>query len=243
MFGNNPIRKQDKGDGKQLWIQEVFYSIQGEGPFMGRSALFVRFAGCNLQCDFCDTEFESSEWRPTLEELRGVIHTKLDAMSTNMQDDNVATDLIVLTGGEPFRQNLVPLVNQLLDDGFTVQVETAGTLSWPDFPFEDDACHIVVSPKTPKVHKDFHRLGIAWKYIIDEMDNFSTIGLPMYKEHTSNGKQIATPKLFNRVEIFVQPCDRKTKALNDANTQKALDIALRHGYRISLQMHKQLGVE
>ena len=149
MFGNNPIRKQDKGDGQQLWIQEIFYSIQGEGPFAGRPALFVRFAGCNLQCSFCDTEFESSAWYPTFSELRGAIHTKLDAKSTYMENDELVTSLVVLTGGEPFRQNIVPLVKQLLQDGFTVQVETAGTLSWSNFPFEDDECHVVVSPKTP----------------------------------------------------------------------------------------------
>ena len=66
MFGTNPSRKQVLDDGQELWVQEVFYTLQGEGPFSGQPALFIRLAGCNLRCFWCDTEFESSTWRPGL---------------------------------------------------------------------------------------------------------------------------------------------------------------------------------
>ena len=59
MFGNNPIRKPESGDGSHLQVQEIFPTVQGEGPNTGVPSVFVRLGGCNLACDFCDTEFES----------------------------------------------------------------------------------------------------------------------------------------------------------------------------------------
>ena len=60
MFGGNVARKQVLDDGQQLWVQEVFYTLQGEGPWTGHPSIFVRLAGCNLKCFWCDTDFESS---------------------------------------------------------------------------------------------------------------------------------------------------------------------------------------
>ena len=61
MFGKNPIRKAEKGDGSVLQIQEIFPTVQGEGPHTGVPSVFVRLGGCNLACSFCDTEFENFE--------------------------------------------------------------------------------------------------------------------------------------------------------------------------------------
>jgi len=69
MLGKNPTRPQYLNDGQALWIQEVFYTLQGEGPFSGELAVLVRTGGCNLKCFWCDTNFESSTWHPTLNEL------------------------------------------------------------------------------------------------------------------------------------------------------------------------------
>src|SRR5580658_3582582 len=102
-----PIRQQELTDGQSLWVQEVFYTLQGEGPFSGVPAVFVRLAGCNLACFWCDTDFESSTWRPTFDELLANIEEKRPAIC----------NLIVITGGEPFRQNIRPLVCHLLDSG------------------------------------------------------------------------------------------------------------------------------
>ena len=57
MFGKNPIRKPENHDGNFLKIQEIFYTIQGEGIYSGYPAVFVRLGGCNLACKFCDTDF------------------------------------------------------------------------------------------------------------------------------------------------------------------------------------------
>jgi hypothetical protein len=95
-LGDNPIRPQDLGDGQRLWIQEVFYTLQGEGCCAGQPAVFVRLGGCNLGCFWCDTEFESSSDQPTLDQLVERVGQLRPAVC----------DLVVLTGGEPFRQNV-----------------------------------------------------------------------------------------------------------------------------------------
>ena len=59
MFGKNPILPPKKTDGKNLDIQEIFATFQGEGIFTGFPAIFIRLGGCNLACQFCDTEFDS----------------------------------------------------------------------------------------------------------------------------------------------------------------------------------------
>lgn len=60
MFGNNPIRKQVLRDDGALYISGIFATIQGEGPLTGTPAIFIRLSGCNLQCGFCDTDFEDT---------------------------------------------------------------------------------------------------------------------------------------------------------------------------------------
>jgi len=59
MFGTNPLSKPIESDGLYLEVQDIFSTIQGEGPFAGKPAVFLRLAGCNLRCFFCDTDFES----------------------------------------------------------------------------------------------------------------------------------------------------------------------------------------
>lgn len=100
-------------------IREIFESIQGEGPYVGEKQLFIRFCGCNLNCNYCDTDFDvekSQDYTPTelFEEI-----TKLDDVFT-----------VSLTGGEPlvsvaFLTEFLPL---LKGAGHFVYLETNGTL-------------------------------------------------------------------------------------------------------------------
>ena len=94
-------------------VNQIFYSLQGEGRNTGRAAVFVRFAGCNLRCSFCDTDFSS--WR-------------------EMSDDEIVaaisqypTRLVVLTGGEPTLQVDRPLVDLLHAHGYEIAMESNGT--------------------------------------------------------------------------------------------------------------------
>lgn len=100
-----------------LQLSEIFYSLQGEGTFTGTPALFVRLAGCNLSCDFCDTDY-SLKFLASVPEV--VEHVRREGQGCPM---------VILTGGEPFAQTQTPeLIDALRDDKRRVHVESNGTI-------------------------------------------------------------------------------------------------------------------
>jgi organic radical activating enzyme len=130
--------EKQSGKKKQYSINEVFYSIQGEGVHAGRAAIFVRFAGCNLKCTFCDTD-HAERVRMTAKEL-------IAAMKTANDDCHQ----VVLTGGEPALQLDVDLVRALHAEGYWLQIETNGTKALPVNLGRGSAAyrdHVTVSPK------------------------------------------------------------------------------------------------
>ncbi len=230
MHGKNPVRPQELNDGMSLWVQSVFYTLQGEGPFIGTPALFVRLAGCNLQCYWCDTDFESSTWRPDLTEL-------LERIDSQMPEH---CQLVVITGGEPFRQNIAPLVATLLKRGLTIQIETNGTL-WVELP-ESPNLHIVCSPKTSFLHEQLLPRITSFKYVLDATSIDPTDGLPNAStQKTGTETRIARPP--NQSNVFVMPLDTGKSAENESNRQACVEVAMRHGYRLTLQSHKLLNIE
>lgn len=223
MFGANPIRKQELRTDGMLWVQEVFRTIQGEGPLAGRPAVFIRLAGCNLACKFCDTEFESGE----------MVHE--DAVETEAWRLAFGwkRPLFVLTGGEPFRQDIRYLVKRLLQTG-DVQIETAGTLWLEGLP--NDA-EIVVSPKTGQIKAAIMGKASAFKYILRAGEVDAEDGLPSTMPTGVLGR-VARPR--PGAEVFVQPCDDHEPMRNKENLEAAKESALKFGYRLSLQQHKIL---
>ena len=100
-------------------INDIFYSLQGEGHNTGRAAVFVRFAGCNLRCPFCDTEFET--YREMTDED---IVAAVEALCPQPV-------LVVLTGGEPTLQADEAFIDLLHSRGFEVAMESNGTRPAP----------------------------------------------------------------------------------------------------------------
>ena len=100
-------------------INEIFYSLQGEGRNTGRAAVFVRFSGCNLRCPFCDTDFKEYT-EMTADEILETIHPWKHC------------GFVVLTGGEPSLQTDDALVEALHQEGFYIAMETNGTHSVPE---------------------------------------------------------------------------------------------------------------
>jgi 7-carboxy-7-deazaguanine synthase len=219
MHGANPIRKPLQHDGTSLEVKSIFPTLQGEGPYVGWPSVFVRLGGCNLACSFCDTDFEDYREVP----LRDIItEVKLQAGGHRK--------LVVITGGEPFRQHIAPLCEVLLAEGFKVQIETNGTL-WRPLPEEVD---IVCSPKNTggvyaKVREDLLARVQALKFIISAHDtNYNHVG------------EVGQAK-FN-TPVYVQPMDEYDEARNIQNVALAMKLAAEHGHRLSLQMHKILGI-
>lgn len=98
-------------------INEIFYSIQGEGFHTGTPAVFVRFSGCNLKCPFCDTNHQDGE-EYSIEEIIDKIQS-------------YACKFIVITGGEPSLQLTEAFVDKLHQLGYYIAVETNGTKDLP----------------------------------------------------------------------------------------------------------------
>jgi len=126
-------------------VNEIFYSIQGEGFWTGRPAVFCRFSGCNLWsgreadrasaiCTFCDTNFVDYQ------------QFSLDQLVTEITLlwPGGATPMVIFTGGEPMLQLDSDLTNTLRDQGWYVAVETNGTK-----PVNIPVDWVCVSPKTP----------------------------------------------------------------------------------------------
>lgn len=233
MRGSNPVRPQELGDGTTLWVQEVFYTLQGEGPFSGTPAVFVRLGGCNLRCYWCDTDFESSLWQPSLTEL----------MERIQQERALACNLVVITGGEPFRQNIEPLTRRLLDLEFRVQIETNGTL-WVPLP-EDERISIVCSPKTKSLHRELEQRVHSYKYVIKAGHVDPDDGLPQ----TCTQREGTLARLFrpddyarNSGKVFVMPLDELDETANTLNREECVRVALQFGYRLTLQTHKMLNI-
>ena len=111
-----------------MFVNEIFYSIQGESSFMGFPCAFIRLAGCDLRCSYCDTEYAFEEGQEkSIAEI-------LDAI------DPFPAKLALVTGGEPLLQRDTPaLLTALLDHGYTVCLETGG--------------HLPLKGINPRVHK------------------------------------------------------------------------------------------
>lgn len=103
-------------------IAEIYHSVQGEGELQGTPSSFVRVAGCNLRCWFCDTPFAS--WHPAGEDA--------SVAEIVQQVSQHPSEHVVLTGGEPMLfAELIPLTQQLHRLGKHITIETAGTLMLP----------------------------------------------------------------------------------------------------------------
>jgi len=114
-------------------VNEIFYSIQGEGPNIGKPAIFIRLTGCNFRCSWCDTEYAFHE-------------------GTDMTEEQIVGEClkypckyVVLSGGEPLIQPVKQLIEQLWINGFKIDVETNGSI-YKHLPWVET---IVLSPKPP----------------------------------------------------------------------------------------------
>lgn len=114
---------------KQYRINEIFYSVQGEGAWTGTPMIFIRFAGCNLKCDFCDTQHEA--------------YIEMSVADILAAINCMPVDRVCLTGGEPSLQIDTELIYHLRAKGKTIHIETNGLRLLPA-----GIDWVTVSPKT-----------------------------------------------------------------------------------------------
>ena len=226
MFGKNKIAKPENHDGSYLDVVEIFPTIQGEGSYAGHPAVFIRLGGCNLACNFCDTEFDEFV-RMALPE----IIDRIELLAQNSAKKRVR-NLVVITGGEPLRQPIEKLCQELLSLGFEVQIESNGTI-YRDLP---DEVKIICSPKVTngkyhQIRPDLLKKIAALKFII-------SVGNKDYADVGEVGQ-----KNFPQIPVYVQPMDEYDEVKNKTNLQRTIELANNCGYRISLQTHKIMGVD
>ena len=206
-------------------VKEIFYTLQGEGRNAGRPAVFCRFAGCNLWsgreadrlsaiCKFCDTEFVGTDGDGggkfgDAKALASVIESHWPAKDSSRR-------FVVLTGGEPLLQVDVRLIDALHTFGFTIAIETNGTLAPP--------------------------AGIDWLCVSPKAGAPLAVsaGQELKLVFPQTG---AEPELFANLQFesfYLQPMDGPNKAINTARA--TIFCKDNPQWNLSVQTHKVIGI-
>jgi 7-carboxy-7-deazaguanine synthase len=205
-------------------VKEIFLTLQGEGAHAGRAAVFCRFSGCNLWtgreqdrteavCKFCDTDFVG------MDGTLGGRYASADDLASAIAEQWVGPQnhrYTVLTGGEPLLQIDPALIDALHARGFTIAVETNGTIPAP--PGLDWIC---VSPKAGSelVIRKGHELKLVYPQVENSPEDFAGLEFERFSLQPMDGPDIAQ------------------------STQAAIAYCLAHPqWRLSVQTHKTLGI-
>ena len=194
-------------------VNEIFYSLQGEGYWTGTPMVFVRLSGCNLQCPFCDTDH--------------VAFTQISASAIVEEALKVGGECrrICLTGGEPSLQADEALLQAFHEAGFTVHMETNGTHAVPA-----GVDWITLSPKDQVA-------GLIGNgtVVLPKADEIKLVLAP--------GVDPSAWASFPATWHFLQPCDVSDPVRNREILRQTIDYIHTHPlWRLSLQTHKLLGI-
>lgn len=157
MFGANEIIGQRyfrEAKENELFVTSMFQTLQGEGPYRGQPAFFIRLAKCNLACRFCDTFFDDGDWL-TFDQIEEKMEKTIDDFYnsigserpewTKHSDTKKKNMVLVMTGGEPLLQkNLGPFLERMNKIFKNTQIESNGIVNQPSIPKETT---LVISPK------------------------------------------------------------------------------------------------
>lgn len=237
-MNNQKPEPRSKGDGSTLDVHSIFFTIQGEGPFAGHRSIFVRLAGCNLQCPGCDTEYTQGRKIHPIEELTETV--------VGLARDNKAEGcLVVITGGEPLRQAIGRFVSRLTDLGHIVQIESNGVFE-PDEQLRGQlyfspSVHLVISPKTTRIHPSSANLAACFKYVLDHRSVDPVDGLPIKALEHPASTGVARPR--RGAKVYLNPYDVKDEHENALNLKAVAESCLRYGHIMGIQLHKVIGYD
>ena len=245
----------------ELLVTKIFSTIQGEGPFTGWPAVFVRLAGCNYGgkdvvsagCSYCDSAFEIHNGKAmSFEDIATEINTQLEQTTNKSLRDQ----LIVITGGEPLLQKNLNGFIQYLEEKYpqiNTQIESNGVFP-PNIP---DNTVLVVSPKA--VVGAYHRLredvflrASCLKFLISADENSGYFDIPEWAIEFISAR---------RRPVYVSPINIYARSLNEGevpniftpglinieatmkNYKRAALVAMQRGLILNTQTHLFYGLE
>ena len=226
---------------------EIFYSLQGEGPFTGRPSVFIRLSICNLFCTWCDTAYTWNWIGSSFNHTQNIKYLPQKEQCVVSIDDILhqiklfQCRYIVLTGGEPLIQqkNLIPLLEQLNHQGYTIDIETNGTIT-PLHSFHRFVSHYVVSIKlsNSKIpsHLRIKEKNLNWfnrsektffKFVVSNQNDFKEV------QQMIHDYDIAYHK------IYCMPLGSSKEQLSQ-NRKIVAQLCLDYGLKFSDRLHIHL---
>ena len=218
-------------------VSELFYSIQGEGILSGQPSFFIRLSGCNLRCNWCDTDYAS--WNPEGKEM------SIDEIINEL--DKISCSHVVVTGGEPMiAKEISQLCDRLEINGYHITIETAGTIS----P-ENIECDLAsISPKLSNSAPD-NRASETWQKrherdrinldVLNEwIDNYN-YQLKFVIEKKEDIEEIL--ELLSQLESQIEPHNvllmpqGVTHQEIDSKKEMIVELCKEHGFRYCDRLH------
>lgn len=217
-----------------MHLIELYKSVQGESSFAGVPCIFVRFAGCNLRCAWCDSEYTFSGGKPFTEDE---VVAQIEALAP--------CKLVEFTGGEPMlhAKELLPLMQRLLDAGYELMIETSGERPLAEVP---KAVHKIVDVKCPGAGPAANSFRIENLDALTKNDEVKFV-LSDRVDYEFARDFIRTHELQNKAgSILLSPAFQKTPSPQrtadnmELDPRKLVDWMLEDGVpaRLSLQIHK-----
>lgn len=213
-------------------VNEIFYTLQGEGAHSGIPAVFVRFSGCNLRCPWCDTDFS---------EYTEMSAGEIVAEALNLYDiPNERRKMLVLTGGEPSLQVDTPLIDALHAAGFYICIETNGTR-----PLPEGIDWITCSPKQFSIPNSQFSIPhpLALKRVNEVKVVFTgTYDPEIWRTCLQAEHWLLQPLCYTGEWLMMSGIDEWEDDRND-NLPETVRYILAHPFwRLSVQLHKIAGL-
>lgn len=218
-------------------INELFQTIQGEGAFTGQPSIFIRLQGCPVGCSWCDTKhtweikpeliIESQDLLNKTQESEHWSALSASEMVQIFTQQGYSAKHIVITGGEPCMVDLTPLCEAFEALDYSCQIETSGTFEIKTTP----ACWVTVSPKV--------NMKGGYDILNSAMLRANEIKHPVATEqHVDDLKALLITHNITSTPVYLQPISQKQRA-----TELAIQTCIDNNWRLSIQVHKYIGIE
>ncbi len=216
---------------------EIFYSVQGEGINLGKPTVFLRLAGCNLKCSWCDTKY-AWDWQNFKREENTIT---LAGKAVEKLIREYGCKALVITGGEPLLQQeqLVRLLARLKKSGFYIEIETNGTV-FPTVELLYDVDHWSVSPKLANSGNAQNRRGQRVRYgVFACLSNAHFKFVIRDEEDVAEVKALAERHAILAEKILLMPEATEAEQLI-ARSRWLAEVCKQNGYRLTTRLQTLL---